>query len=137
MSKSKGDLLKEKFRRVIDRCTEAGNKKAAEVYKKVLKTALERLQKKSVDDLPDLKREALEAKAGVKAMVAAIEGQEKELDDLAVHLAADYAGQSEAIEEKLSGLAKDQATLNELVGDALSDVIIIQEIAMEILSDKE
>lgn len=158
MSKSKGELLKEKFQAIIDRCKDAGNEKAVAVYEKILKNKLAELQKKSSENLPGLEKTVQKQKEKAKVMLADLEKDQDDLDELVEKTMRGYVEAKNEIWEKVKGLnGRMEETENiirdteneiqekikvldakrnemvELVGNAIADGLIIKEIAMELV----
>lgn len=141
MSKSKAEVLKENFARIIGRCEEAGNKKAAQVYKEVLAEKLDELQKKSLEDVPDLKKETENQMEAVKEMLPEIGNQERELNSLMeklVGVIGEREGLTADIGERIENLNEKEMELHELVAETVGNFALIRELALApIYDDKE
>lgn len=137
MSKSKGEVLKEKFQRIIDRCEEAGNKNAAAVYKKVLSKKLDELQKKSLKEVPGLQEQAVGQREQVKGMLKGVDSIQEELSLLNEKLIAGREKVKTEIEEKIKNLNENELKLHEIIGETVGTYALIQEITLALLDDSK
>lgn len=137
MSKSKGDLLKQKFEKIINRCEEAGNKKAAKVYRAVLAKMLLKLEKKSLNEVPEIKAEA---EARTKQARGILEEVKKDEEDLQKIIQDENTRRLEIkkrVVESIEDLDADYEILHETIAEATGDFAIVQEIALSLLDGGE
>lgn len=115
MSKSKIDQIKDKFQKVIDKCAEAGNKKAVKVYEKIRDQKIKEYeaQKKSQEQDPEKSAEQVKA-------------------------------EKEKAEERIKDLKADMESVNNdieiligIVGDLLGDLILINALNENVVEEAE